>query len=274
MTPEAASNGMLSGRSVDSGHCDFRKRADSRTTDAPSGRGDPRRRHAVSARARSGRARRAREWSRRRGVLGVFAAFAVVGFAAAYIGPTGVALSRGERRRAVAGLAVRELARRRRRPSPVDARRRRGGIRRLRPRRLLRLRQAQAHADSRAGGAARRAGVRRPRGWRPPFVTPDPGHRAGDRLRDGARPRLGRRSVRLPGRAVEQGIRLARQRLQRRQRRLRHPAGAARQQDGHAPAPTGRPTPRRRSRGASATSAAATARRAARGTTRESAGWY
>lgn len=32
-------------------------------------------------------------WSRRRGVLGVFAAFAAVGFVAAYIGPTGVALS-------------------------------------------------------------------------------------------------------------------------------------------------------------------------------------
>jgi hypothetical protein len=32
-------------------------------------------------------------WSRRRGVVGFFAAFAVIGFAAAYIGPTGVALS-------------------------------------------------------------------------------------------------------------------------------------------------------------------------------------
>jgi hypothetical protein len=32
-------------------------------------------------------------WSRRRGVLGVFAAFAAVGFVAAYIGPTGVALT-------------------------------------------------------------------------------------------------------------------------------------------------------------------------------------
>ena len=35
----------------------------------------------------------AQRWSRRRGVLGVFAAFAAVGFVAAYIGPTGVALS-------------------------------------------------------------------------------------------------------------------------------------------------------------------------------------
>ena len=35
----------------------------------------------------------AARWSRRRGVLGVFAAFAAMGFVVAYIGPTGVALS-------------------------------------------------------------------------------------------------------------------------------------------------------------------------------------
>jgi hypothetical protein len=35
----------------------------------------------------------AQRWSRRRGVLGVFAAFAALGFVAAYIGPTGVALT-------------------------------------------------------------------------------------------------------------------------------------------------------------------------------------
>ena len=34
-----------------------------------------------------------RRWSRRRGVLGAFAAFAAVGFVAAYVGPTGVALT-------------------------------------------------------------------------------------------------------------------------------------------------------------------------------------
>lgn len=43
--------------------------------------------HAVPARTRAPR------WSRRRGVLGVFAAFAVLGFVAAYIGPTGLALA-------------------------------------------------------------------------------------------------------------------------------------------------------------------------------------
>lgn len=35
----------------------------------------------------------AQRWSRRRGVLGVFAAFAAVGFVAAYVGPTGVAIA-------------------------------------------------------------------------------------------------------------------------------------------------------------------------------------
>ncbi|MDN3494512.1 transglycosylase SLT domain-containing protein [Planococcus sp. APC 4015] len=41
---------------------------------------------------RTGRASATR-WSRRRGVLGVFAAFAAVGFVAAYAGPTGMAIS-------------------------------------------------------------------------------------------------------------------------------------------------------------------------------------
>lgn len=35
-------------------------------------------------------------WSRRRGVLGAFAAFAAVGFVVAYVGPTGVALSQAK----------------------------------------------------------------------------------------------------------------------------------------------------------------------------------
>jgi hypothetical protein len=38
----------------------------------------------------------AQRWSRRRGVLGAFAAFAAIGFVAAYIGPTGVALSQAK----------------------------------------------------------------------------------------------------------------------------------------------------------------------------------
>lgn len=38
-------------------------------------------------------ARSAARWSRRRGVVGAFAAFAVLGFVVAYIGPTGLALA-------------------------------------------------------------------------------------------------------------------------------------------------------------------------------------
>jgi hypothetical protein len=38
----------------------------------------------------------AQRWSRRRGVLGAFAAFAAIGFVAAYIGPTGAALSQAK----------------------------------------------------------------------------------------------------------------------------------------------------------------------------------
>ena len=69
----------------------------------------------------------------------------------------------------------------------------------------------------------------------------------------------------LPGTAVVQGIRLEPSRLKRRLRRLRHPASAARQQDGRSSATTGRPTPRRRSSGACPTSRAATEPRAMRG---------
>jgi hypothetical protein len=47
----------------------------------------------VATSARSRTVTPTARWSRRRGVLGVFAAFAAIGFVAAYIGPTGVALS-------------------------------------------------------------------------------------------------------------------------------------------------------------------------------------
>ena len=69
-------------------------------------------------------------------------------------------------------------------------------------------------------------------GWAPPAVTPDPGSAQEYRSRSGARPRLGVERVRLPRRAVEQGVRLARERVQRVERRLRHPAGPPRIQDG------------------------------------------
>ena len=46
------------------------------------------------------------------------------------------------------------------------------------------------------------------------------------------RPRLGVHRVRLPGRALEQGVRLAGERLQRVERGVRHPAGAPGFEDG------------------------------------------
>ena len=172
-------------------------------------------------------------WSRRRGVLGVFAAFAAVGFVAAYIGPTGVALSQANAEE--------------RQPITLYS---------------STLGDVQSLQIERAADGAATAPVGLDRGGYTVYVTPKPTptpepvgrggtgvlvvqselgaavrlsrsrHRAGHRLRDGSRTRLGRRSVRLPRRAVEQGVRLARERVQRRQRRVRHPAVPARQQDG------------------------------------------
>ena len=117
-------------------------------------------------------------WSRRRGVLGVFAAFAAVGFVAAYVGPTGRRDPTGERRGRRAGLAVREL--------PRATCRRTTGDKDAEPHEAAVLDRgsytvyvtpkptptptAVAAAKSATGGIAS--------GWRPPFVTPDPG-RAG-----------------------------------------------------------------------------------------------
>ncbi|MCR2763694.1 lytic transglycosylase domain-containing protein [Microbacterium sp. zg.B48] len=114
-------------------------------------------------------------WSRRRGVAGVFAAFAVIGFAAAYIGPTGVALTEA---RAQEPIPVTLYS------STLDD-----------AQRLLLAREAgeQAAADlDRAGytvyvtpkptptpepvvAANDDAEESSSSGWRPPFVTPDPG---------------------------------------------------------------------------------------------------
>ena len=80
--------------------------------------------------------------------------------------------------------------------------------------------------------------------------------------------RLALDGVRLPRRALEQGVRLARERLQRVERRLRHPAGPAGFEDGNRRRRLGDERRRRRSSGASATSRVATARRAAPGRTR------
>ena len=76
---------------------------------------------------------------------------------------------------------------------------------------------AEGRHEAGAGGGAdrRRSGVRR-----------------GDRPADAARPRVGRRPVPVSAATVGPRERLAGERAEQRQRRLRHPAGAARQQDG------------------------------------------
>ena len=63
----------------------------------------------------------------------------------------------------------------------------------------------------------------------------------------GRRAGLAVERVRLPRRPLEQGVRLASERVQRLERRLRHPAGPARHRRWPPQAPTGRRTPRPRS---------------------------
>ncbi|MGN8552712.1 UNVERIFIED_CONTAM: lytic transglycosylase domain-containing protein [Microbacterium sp. SLM126] len=109
-------------------------------------------------------------WSRRRGVLGVFAAFAAVGFVAAYVGPTGMALSDAN---ADEGAAVSLYAN-----SVEDVQ--------------TFASDADAAGDARALDRGNYSVFVKPKpkpkpvvetsegsstssGWAPPFVTPDPG---------------------------------------------------------------------------------------------------
>ncbi|MHC2998935.1 aggregation-promoting factor C-terminal-like domain-containing protein [Microbacterium sp. HJ5] len=111
-------------------------------------------------------------WSRRRGVLGVFAAFAAVGFVAAYVGPTGMALSDANAEEAVqVSLYANSIG-------------------------DVQTREADASAEAEETPALDRGGYSvyvkpkpkpKPKpvvvesasssssNWAPPFVTPDPG---------------------------------------------------------------------------------------------------
>lgn len=116
-----------------------------------------------------GRAPEAPRWSRRRGVMGVFAAFAAVGFVAAYIGPAGIALADANADEPapislyasglddVQSLAVDPDA------DPVEAavldRESYTVYVKPKPKPVV-----VAQTATSSGG-----------GWRPPFVTPDPG---------------------------------------------------------------------------------------------------
>ncbi|MEU1970616.1 lytic transglycosylase domain-containing protein [Microbacterium sp. NPDC019599] len=138
-----------------------------------------RRHESAAAAARGGAASRAAaraaqpRWSRRRGVLGVFAGLAVVGFAAAYIGPMGSALSEAKADEAapitlyatgLGDIQSFELA-------AVDdetdaASFDRGGYTVYKTPKPTPTPTPVAVASSSSGGGAV---------WTPPFVTPDPG---------------------------------------------------------------------------------------------------
>jgi hypothetical protein len=108
-------------------------------------------------------------WSRRRGVLGVFAAFAAVGFVAAYIGPTSLALSEASAEEVppislyasslgdIQVLAVDADAE----PSEAAVLDRGGYSVYVKPKPTPTPVAATTSSSS--------------SGWRPPFVTPDPG---------------------------------------------------------------------------------------------------
>ena len=121
----------------------------------------------------------------------------------------------------------------------------------------------RSEADPLKSAPARPRGRQRAHPHRGPLRR-GPAH---DRPGPAGRVRLRREPVRLPRLPVGARVALEPARPQPVLGRLRHPAVAARLQDGHAPAPTGAPTRSPRSAGASATSRTATARPAAPGAT-------
>jgi hypothetical protein len=110
-------------------------------------------------------------WSRRRGVLGVFAALAALGFVAAYVGPTGSALAKANAQEAppvtlyasgLGDIQTLELASADdvAQPAALD----RGGYTvYVKPKPTPTPVAKTASSSSKSGG------------WAPPFVSPDPG---------------------------------------------------------------------------------------------------
>nr|WP_245244306.1 lytic transglycosylase domain-containing protein [Microbacterium terrae] len=109
----------------------------------------------------------AARWSRRRGVTGVFAAFAVVGFAAAYIGPAGVTFAEANAQEPAVTLYASSVGDAQTRAADLDAE------------------PAEAEGFDRGGYSVH---VEEPEpvvvaepasssssAWSPPFVNPDPG---------------------------------------------------------------------------------------------------
>lgn len=110
-------------------------------------------------------------WSRRRGVLAVFAAFAAVGFVAAYVGPTGLAIAEAEAVEPPISLYASTLVDAQSHvaveaaddaETPALARGNYDVYVKPKP-----TPTPVAAAAGSSGGSGS--------GWRPPFVTPDPG---------------------------------------------------------------------------------------------------
>ncbi|MFB8148208.1 lytic transglycosylase domain-containing protein [Microbacterium sp. NPDC056003] len=110
-------------------------------------------------------------WSRRRGVLGVFAGFAAIGFVVAYIGPTGMAMSQANAQEAapitlyasslgdIQTRAVVETDDAEQEPRSLD----RGGY------------TVYVKPKPKPKPVETSSGSTSSTGWAPPFVTPDPG---------------------------------------------------------------------------------------------------
>ena len=106
-------------------------------------------------------------WSRRRGVVGAFAAFAALGFVAAYVGPTGLAIAQApadeDARVTLYASALGDVQTREGDETSADAEPAtldRGGY-------AVYVKPKPTPTPTEASKSSS--------GWRPPFVTPDPG---------------------------------------------------------------------------------------------------
>ncbi|MBW9108376.1 aggregation-promoting factor C-terminal-like domain-containing protein [Microbacterium trichothecenolyticum] len=107
-------------------------------------------------------------WSRRRGVVGAFAAFAVLGFVVAYIGPTGLALAQASvDEESQVSLYASSL-------EDVQSRAGDGAAADPEPAALDRGNYT-VYVKPKPTPTVQASTPTSSRGWRPPFVTPDPG---------------------------------------------------------------------------------------------------
>lgn len=113
----------------------------------------------------------AARWSRRRGVTGAFAAFAVLGFVAAYIGPTGLALAQASADDEPVSLYASSLGDVQSKPGDADAADAEpAALDRGNYTVYVKPKPTPTPTPTVRATSASSSG-----GWRPPFVSPDPG---------------------------------------------------------------------------------------------------